>query len=100
MLKNQKELEDKMSAARQSEIEKNRQTGYLSKLASDSQRTHQIDKMVDERKELTHLVIQALIYSEQNKDGFNNFKEDLKSLLNNYPVDKLPKSGSVVLRGE
>lgn len=100
MLKNQKELEDKMSAARQSEIERNRQSEYLSKLASDSQRSKQIDKMVEERKDLTHFVVQSLIYSEQNRDGFDNFKEDLKNLLNSYPIDKLPKSGASVLRGE
>jgi hypothetical protein len=100
MLKNQKELEDKMSAARQSEIERNRQSGHLSKLASDSQRSQQIDKTIDERKELAHLVVQALIYSEQNKAGFDDFKRDLKNLLDIYPIDKLPKSGVGVLRGE
>jgi len=100
MLKNQKELEDKMSLAKQSEIERNRQSGYLSKLTSDTQKSSQFEKTVEERRELTHLVVQSLIYSEQNRDGFDSFKEDLKNLLNSYPVDKLPKSGAGVLRGE
>jgi CHAD domain-containing protein len=100
MLKNQKELQNQMAAARESEIERSRQSGYLSKLASDSQRYLQIDKTIEERKEITHLVVQALIFSEKNKEGFDNFKNDLKNLLNNYPIDKLPKSGVGVLRGE
>lgn len=100
MLKKQKELEDKMSAARDSEIERSRQSGYLSKLASDAQKSSQFEKNVEERKELTHLVVQALIYSEQNKSGFDDFKRDLKNLLNSYPLDKLPKSGVGVLRGD
>lgn len=100
MLKNQKQLQDQMSAARESEIERSRQSGYLSKLTSDAQKSSQFEKTVEERRELTHLVVQSLIYSEQNREGFDSFKEDLKNLLNSYPIDKLPKSGVGVLRGE
>jgi selenocysteine-specific translation elongation factor len=89
-----------MASARESEIERSRQSGYLSKLTSDSQKSSQIDQIIEERRELTHLVVQSLIFSEQNKEGFDNLKNYLKNLLNNNPIDKLPKSGVGVLRGE
>jgi hypothetical protein len=57
-----------------------------------------MDKNIEERQELTHMVIQSLIFSEQGKEGFDNFKNDLKQLLEKYPFDKLPRSGSSIYR--
>jgi len=101
LLAQQSKLRDEMEKSRLEEIEKRRKElsgNHLSKLSSDSEKNTQIEKNIEERQKLTHLVVQSLIYSEQNKDGFDNFKRDLKQLLNNYSLDKLPRSGSSIYR--
>jgi len=55
-----------------------------------------MDKVLDERRDLTHQVIQCLVSSELGKDDFIDFKDRLKSLLSEYPLDKLPRSGNSI----
>ena len=101
LLAQQSKLRSEMEKARLEEIEKRRQEisgKHLSKLSSETERKSKMEMTLQERQELTHLVIQALIYSEQNRDEFDNFKNDLKELLDKYPLDKLPRSGSGIYR--
>jgi hypothetical protein len=101
LLAQQAELRDKMEKSRLEEIERRRQElsgKHLSKLSSDTERKTQMDKYLEDRQELTHLVVQSLIFSEQSKEGFDNFKNDLKELLEKYPLDKLPRSGVSIYR--
>jgi hypothetical protein len=101
LLAQQSKLRDEMEKSRLEEIEKRRQEisgKHLSQLSSETERKSKMEMTLQERQELTHLVIQALIYSEQNKDGFDNFKNDLKELMDKYPLDKLPRSGSSIYR--
>jgi hypothetical protein len=101
LLAQQSKLRDELEKSRLEEIEKRRQElsgKHLSKISSDVEKRSQMDKVLAERQELTHLVIQSLIFSEQNKDGFDNFKNDLRELLDKYPLDKLPRSGSSIYR--
>jgi len=101
ILAQQAKFREEIEKSRLEEIERRRQElsgKHLSKLSSESERKSKMETMIQERQELTHLVIQALIYSEQNKDGFDNFKNDLKELLDKYPLDKLPRSGSSIYR--
>ena len=101
LLAQQAELRDKMEKSRLEEIERSRQElsgKHLSKLSSDTERKTQMDKYLEDRQELTHLVVQSLIFSEQSKEGFDNFKNDLKELLEKYPLDKLPRSGVSIYR--
>ena len=101
LLAQQAELRDKMEKSRLEEIERRRQElsgKHLSKLSSDTERKTQMNKYLEDRQELTHLVVQSLIFSEQSKEGFDNFKNDLKELLEKYPLDKLPRSGVSIYR--
>lgn len=101
LLAKQSELRGEMEKSRLEEIEKRRQElsgKHLSKLSSDNEKKDQMEKNIEERQELVHLVVQSLIYSEQKKDRFDNFKNDLKQLLNNYSLDKLPRSGNSIYR--
>jgi len=101
LLAQQSKLRDEMEKSRLEEEKRRRSElsgNHLSKLSSDIEKNKQLNKNQEERQELTHLVVQSLIYSEQNKDGFDNFKNDLKQLLNNYSLDKLPRSGSSIYR--
>lgn len=98
-LKRQRELDQELDKSRMQEIENKRKEmsgQHLSKLSSEAERQSAMDKNLEERKELAHLVLQSILYSEQKKDGFDNFKDDLKDLLNKYSLDKLPKSGSTI----
>jgi len=101
LLAQQAKLRDQMEKSRLEEIERRRQElsgKHLSKLSLDTERKTQMDKTLEERQELTHLVVQSLIFSEQNKEGFDDFKNDLKQLLEKYPLDKLPRSGASIYR--
>jgi hypothetical protein len=101
LLAQQANLRDQMEKSRLEDIEKRRQElsgKHLSKLSSDNDQKNQMDKNIEERQELTHMVIQSLIFSEQGKEGFDNFKNDLRQLLEKYPFDKLPRSGSSIYR--
>jgi len=101
LLAQQAELRDKMEKSRLEEIERRRQElsgRHLSKLSSDTERKTQMDKYLEDRQELTHLVVQSLIFSEQSKEGFDDFKNELKELLEKYPLDKLPRSGVSIYR--
>mgnify|MGYP000853210143 FL=1 len=100
-LKRQRELEQELDKTRMQEIENKRKEvsgQHLSKLSSETERQSEIQRNLEERRELTHLVLQSILYSDQKKDGFDNFREDLKDLLNKYSLDKLPKSGSSIYR--
>jgi hypothetical protein len=97
ILKNQKELNDKLNQIDDSESPKYKGGEYLSLLEKESQKALQMQRIIEERKELTHVIIQAIIFSEKGKEGFVDFKENLKNLLNNYPLNKLPKSGIDIL---
>lgn len=99
VLKKQRELDQELDKARMQEIENKRKEvsgQHLTKLSSDAEKQSEMQRNLEERRELTHLVLQSILYSEQKKDGFDNFKEDLKDLLNKYSLDKLPKSGSTI----
>jgi hypothetical protein len=101
ILKKQRELEEELDKSRTQEIENRRKeisVQHSSKLSSETEKQSEMYRNLEERKELTHLIIQSLIFSEQSKEGFDNFKNDLKNLLNKYPLDKLPKSGSSIYR--
>jgi hypothetical protein len=101
LLAQQAKLRDQMEKSRLEEIERRRQElsgKHLDKLSSDTERKTQMDKTLEERQELAHLVVQSLIFSEQNKEGFDDFKNDLKQLLEKYPLDKLPRSGASIYR--
>jgi len=97
-LKKQKELENEVNRGKLAEIENSRNSNHLQKLSSEIQQKSNFNSNFDERKELTHQVVQSLIQSELNKEDFLNFKQDLKDLLSRYPLDKLPKSGSSIYR--
>jgi hypothetical protein len=72
---------------------------HLQKLRQDMESNRAEQKLMDERKELTHTVLQALIHSESKfKTGFENFRTDLKDLLSKYPIEELPKSGPSIYR--
>ena len=71
---------------------------YRDLLAQQANLRDQMDKNIEERQELTHMIIQSLIFSEQGKEGFDNFKNDLRQLLEKYPFNKLPRSGSSIYR--
>jgi len=92
MLKKQKSVEDQMNTSREIESEKIRGSNYLSKIKRDSEESIIIDNKVQNRRELTHIVVQSIIYSEQVKPGFEDFKSKLMDFLNSYPLDTLPKS--------
>ena len=95
-LKKQKELENEVNKGKLAEVESSRNSDHLRKLSSEIQQKSKFNSNFDERKELTHQVVQSIIQSELNKEDFLNFKQDLKDLLNRYPLNKLPKSGSSI----
>lgn len=101
LLAQQTKLRQELERSKQEEMERIRKemTGKrLSELSAEAEKSRKKEDTLKERQELTHLVIQSIIYSEQNKDGFDNFKEDLKKLLNQYPLENLPKSGTSIYR--
>ena len=101
LLAQQSKLRQEMEKSRQEEIEKNRKElsgKRLSEISAEVEKSKQKSDSLKDRQELTHLVIQSLIYSEMDKDGFENFKDDLKNFLNNYPLETLPKSGTSIYR--
>lgn len=101
ILAKEMQLRKEMEKSRQDEIERIRQSSSGQRLKqleieSDTQKSR--EKTLEERQELTHVVVQSLIYSELNKPGFENFREELKQLLNKYPTEQLPKSGTSIYR--
>jgi hypothetical protein len=101
LLAQQSRLRQELEKSKQEEMDRIRKemTGKrLSELSAEAEKSRKKEDAIKERQELTHLVIQAIIYSEQNKDGFDNFKKDLKELLNQYPLENLPKSGTSIYR--
>jgi hypothetical protein len=101
LLAQQSKLRQEMERSRQEEIEKNRKElsgKRLSEISVEVEKSKQKSDALKDRQELTHMVIQSLIYSEMNKGGFENFKDDLKNFLNNYPLETLPKSGVSIYR--
>lgn len=83
--------------AKQQRVSKEITGKHLPQLKDDIQKDRSFNQMVEERAELTDTVIQALIQCDLNKRGFENFKSDLKNLLSEYPLDKLPKRGHGVV---
>lgn len=101
LLAQQSRLKSELEKSREADIEKRRReiSGQtLSKLADESEKSKNFEKNLAERQNLTHIVIQSLIFSEQNKPGFENFKKELSLFLEEYPLDKLPKSGVSIYR--
>ena len=101
LLAQEADLRKKLELSREEEIEKlsKSMSGQrLKQLEIESDINKRQQQTIEERQELTHVVVQSLIYSELNKPGFENFKEDLKSLLSNYPTGQLPKSGTSIYR--
>jgi hypothetical protein len=101
LLAQQAKLKSELDRAKQEEIEKVRQDlagKRLSQLADESEKQRKKESLYKERQELTHLVVQSLIYSEMGKSGFENFKNELQVLLEKFPLDTLPKSGVSIYR--
>ncbi len=88
-------LLDKELRDRQSKVKSD---NFRSKLSSESEERSRSSRILEDRERLTHLVIQSLVYSSLDKDGFGGFKSDLEDLLNKYPISQLPKSGFSIYR--
>ena len=100
-LAQQSKFKQDLEKAKQEEIERMRQEisgKRLSQLADESEKQRKKEDIFKERQELTHLLVQSIIFSELNKPGFEKFKDDFKNFLQNYPLDTLPKSGVSVYR--
>lgn len=101
LLAQQSKLKQDLEKAKQEEIERMRQEiagKRLSQLADESQKQKKKEDIFKERQDLTHLLVQSLIYSEMNKPGFEDFKENFKKFLQDYPLESLPKSGVSIYR--
>lgn len=101
LLAQQAKLRQELDKSKQEEVERLRKEmggKRLSELSAEAEKSKHKSEALRDRQELTHLVIQSLIYSEMNKNGFENFKNDLKEFLNNYPLETLPKSGTSIYR--
>jgi hypothetical protein len=99
MLKQDAELRRKME--QEKELDKlGKQTSgqRLKQLEIESDIKRKEEQDLNERNELSHIVIQSLVYSDLRKPGFENFKMDLTQFLEKYPLDTLPKSGSSIYR--
>lgn len=101
LLAQQAKLRQELEKSKQEEMERMRKEmsgKRLSELSAEAERSRKKEDTFKERQELTHLVVQSIIFSEQNKEGFDNFKNDLKELLDKYPLHALPKSGTSIYR--
>ena len=93
-LKRQKEIDDEYYRTRDKEIEDSRyNSNELSKIKSENKNKRSTEDRESERKEIVQVVLDSLIYSNLKKPGFENFEEDIKMFLSEYPLEKLPKSG-------
>lgn len=101
LLAQQSKLKQELEKSRQEEIERRRQDlagKRLSQLAHESEKERKKEDIFKERQDLTHQLVQSLIYCELNKPGFEGFKEKFKNFLKNYPLESLPKSGISIYR--
>ena len=99
-LKQQKEIGNnhaKSVDAKHQRVTKEITGKHLPNIQSNNQKDRNFDEMVRERTELVDTVVHALIQGDLKRNGFDNFKSDLKQLLEKYSLDKLPKRGHGVV---
>ena len=95
-LKRQKEIDTQYEVDRDREVEDMRKKSSgkeLPKLRSEMKNKRSFEERESERKEIVQVVSDAIIQSNLKKPGFENFEEDIKMFLSDYPLEKLPKSG-------
>lgn len=90
-LKKDKELRDDQFSSELDVRSKAKKTDYLDTLISDKEKRQKESDIIEQRENIVHVLVQALIASDQNRDGFQNFKSDVEKLLLKYPTEKLPK---------
>lgn len=86
-----KKLRDEQFSSEKDEIAKKRVNTYLDDLKLDKEKRERESDIIEKRENTVHLLVQGLIYSDQNKEGFQNFKSDVEELLSRYPIENLPK---------
>ena len=66
---------------------KEKQGKYLPKLASEKSERENINSMVEDRKQIVDRVIEGLRKDSINHPGYQSFKDELLSLLSEFPKE-------------